>query len=166
MHSQFNLWLETSRNEEKNNWQFSVAMGSSELIRIGLFVAKTLLAPYRADWEPEAPSGRRALSVFWRCSAVLWGSSTLNPTQISWKTLILKNWPIFLRHVDMWWFCPMWPKCAFGDQKCLIRNKDMPFGNPSHHGTKNSMRTFRKNRFFYFFCLSWVKKWCFGSKKR
>ena len=31
----------------------------------------------------------------------------------------------------------MWPKCAFGDQKCLIRKKDMPFGNPSHHGTKN-----------------------------
>ena len=24
----------------------------------------------------------------------------------------------------------MWPKCAFGDQRCLIRNKDMPFGNP------------------------------------
>ena len=31
----------------------------------------------------------------------------------------------------------MWPKCAFGDQKGLIRNKDMPFGNPPHHGTKN-----------------------------
>ena len=30
----------------------------------------------------------------------------------------------------------MWPKYAFGDQKCLIRNKDMPFGNPPHHGTK------------------------------
>ena len=37
----------------------------------------------------------------------------------------------------MWWFCPTWPKCAFGDQKCLIRNKDVPFGNLPHHGTKN-----------------------------
>ena len=31
----------------------------------------------------------------------------------------------------------MWPKCAFGDQKGLIRIKDMPFGNPPHHETKN-----------------------------
>ena len=31
----------------------------------------------------------------------------------------------------------MWPKCAFGNQKGLIRNKDMPFGSPLHHGTKN-----------------------------
>ena len=35
----------------------------------------------------------------------------------------------------MWWFCLMWPKCTFGDQKCLIRNK--AFGDPPHHGTKN-----------------------------
>ena len=41
--------------------------------------------PYRADWEPEAPSRRRALGVFWRCPAVLWGPSTPNPTQVSWK---------------------------------------------------------------------------------
>ena len=50
---------------------------------------------YRADWEPAATSGRRVLGVFWRCPAVLWGPSTPNPTQVSWKTLILKNWPIF-----------------------------------------------------------------------
>ena len=30
----------------------------------------------------------------------------------------------------------MWLKCTFGDQKGLIRNKDMPFGNPPYHGTK------------------------------
>ena len=53
------------------------------------------LKAYRADWEPEASSGRRVLGVFWRCPAVLWGPSTPNPTQVSWKTLILKNWLIF-----------------------------------------------------------------------
>jgi hypothetical protein len=35
MHSRFNLWLKTISQQGKNNWQFSVAMGSSELIRIG-----------------------------------------------------------------------------------------------------------------------------------
>ena len=53
------------------------------------------LRRYRADWEPATTSGRRALSVFWRYSAVLWGPSTPNPTQISWKPLILKNWLIY-----------------------------------------------------------------------
>ena len=43
----------------------------------------TLGMPYRADWEPEAPSGRRVLGVFWRYPAVLWGPSTPNPTQVS-----------------------------------------------------------------------------------
>ena len=38
----------------------------------------------------------------------------------------------FLSHVDtvsVWWVevGPMWPKCAFGDQKGLIRKKVMPF---------------------------------------
>ena len=31
----------------------------------------------------------------------------------------------------------MWPKCAFGEQKCLIRQKAMPFGSPPHRGIKN-----------------------------
>ena len=31
---------------------------------------------YRVDWEPEAASRRRALGVFWRCPATLWGPST------------------------------------------------------------------------------------------
>ena len=57
----------------------------------------------------------------------------------------------------------MWPKYAFGDQKGLIRNKDMPFGNPPHHGKKNC-GPLEKIDFFIFFCLSWVTKWYFGSK--
>ena len=31
----------------------------------------------------------------------------------------------------------MWPKCTFADQKGLIWNKDMPFGNPLYDGTRN-----------------------------
>ena len=31
----------------------------------------------------------------------------------------------------------MWPKFAFGNQKGLIRKKDMSFGNPPHNGTEN-----------------------------
>ena len=54
------------------------------------------------------------------------------------ETLFLKKIDrfFFLRHVDVWWFCPMWPKCAFGDPKGLIGRKDMPFGNPPYHRTK------------------------------
>ena len=37
---------------------------------------------YRADWEPAAASGRRALVVPWGCPAVLWGLSTANRTCI------------------------------------------------------------------------------------
>ena len=54
----------------------------------------------------------------------------------------------------------MWPKCAFGDQKGLIRNKDMPFGNPPYHRTKTA--DFEKNLFFIFY-LVWAEKY-FGSK--
>merc|ERR1712185_268132 len=84
--------------------------------------AYTYTYTYRADWEPAATSGRRALGVFWRCPAVLWGPSTPNPTQVSWKTLILKNWPIF--PICMWKWGgsapsgqarvsgPNWPQCA------------------------------------------------------
>ena len=60
---------------------------------LGSFVG--FLLTYRADWEPEAASGRRALGVFWGCPAALLGPSTPNPTQVSWKTLALKNWLIF-----------------------------------------------------------------------
>ena len=55
----------------------------------------------------------------------------------------------------------MWPKCAFGDQKGLIRNKDMPFGNPPHQGTK--IADFQKI-FFCFFYRLWTIKWYFVLK--
>ena len=49
----------------------------------------------RADWESAAPSRRRTLGVSWGCPAAVWGPPTPNPTQISWKPLILENWSIF-----------------------------------------------------------------------
>ena len=49
----------------------------------------------RIGSRQQLAGSRRALGVFWRCPAVSWGPSTPNPTQISWKTLILKNWLIF-----------------------------------------------------------------------
>ena len=56
----------------------------------------------------------------------------------------------------------MWPKCAFGDQKGLIRNKDMPFGNPPHHGTKKV--DFSKISIFYFFAFHGSKSGVLGQK--
>ena len=120
----------------------------------------------RIGREPEAPSGRRVLGVFWRCPAALWGplASTPNPTQVSWKTLILKNWLIFPASCGYVVVLPHVAQVRFWRPKCLIRNKDMPFGNPPHHGTKDC--GLLKIDFILIFCLSWVKKWCFGSKKR
>ena len=80
---------------------------------------------YRADWEPEAPSGKCMAGVpgvFCRFPVVLQGPSTHNPTWVAGKTLILKNWPI--SPMCMWKWggsapCgqarvsrPNWPQCA------------------------------------------------------
>ena len=53
----------------------------------GVRMAWRATCAYRADWEPEAASGRRALGVSWGCSAALWGPSTPNPTRVSGKPL-------------------------------------------------------------------------------
>ena len=37
---------------------------------------------YRADWEPAAANGGRALGVSWGCPVVLWGPSTPNSTRV------------------------------------------------------------------------------------
>ena len=67
----------------------------------------------------------------------------------------------------MWWVCPVWPKCAFGDQKCPIWNKDMPFGNPTYHETK--IANFLKKVIFHFLSpfigqkvVFWVKNGVLG----
>ena len=56
----------------------------------------------------------------------------------------------------------MWPKCAFGDQKGLIRNRDMPFGNPPHYGTENC-RLLKKS-IFYFLAFHGSKNGILGQK--
>ena len=63
-------------------------------------------------------------------------------------------------HVDMWWIGPIWPKHAFGDQKGLIRKKDMPFGDSPDHA--KMFANFSKNRFIIFSFLS--EEAGFGSK--
>ena len=67
----------------------------------------------------------------------------------------------------MWWIGPMWPKCAFGDQRGLIWNKAMPFGNPPYHGTKNC-GPLKKSIYFLPFTgqkvVFWVKKTVFRTE--
>ena len=69
-------------------------------------------------------------------------------------------------HVDMcmWWIGPMWPKCAFGDQKGLIWKEAMSVDNFWHHGTKKC-RLFkcRVSIFIFIYCL-WVKRGVLGQK--
>ena len=132
----------------------------------------TAAAIFAIRWHEGGGTGRigsrqqLAGGVSWGCSGGVQRpcGDHLHQIQLRFhgKSFISKIGRFFLRHVDMWWFCPMWPKCAFGDQKGLIRNKDVPFGNPPHHGTRNC-GLLPNIDFFY---LSWVKKWCFGSKTR
>jgi hypothetical protein len=63
----------------------------------------------------------------------------------------------------MWWIGPMWPKCTFGDQKGLIRNKNMPFGNPPYHETKNC-RFLKDIDFFIFLPFMGQKRGVLAQK--
>ena len=65
-------------------------------------------------------------------------------------------------HVDMWWTCPMWPKCAFGDQKGLIRTKDMLFGNPLIMGQNCGLYQFYFLLFMGPKVVFWVKNGVLG----
>ena len=74
---------------------------------------------YRADWEPEAPSGKCMAGVFWRCPAALQGPSTHNPALVAGKPILQEN-PYFQKladfpymHVEMGWICPIWPSARF-----------------------------------------------------
>ena len=56
----------------------------------------------------------------------------------------------------------MWPKCAFGDQKGLIWNKDLPFGNFPYHRTK--IADFQKIDFLIYFTFDGPKSGILGPK--
>ena len=60
-------------------------------------------------------------------------------------------------------FAPRGPSALLAT-KGLIRNKDMPFGNPPHHGTKNC--GLLKNIDVLFFFAFHGSKSGFGSKRR
>ena len=104
----------------------------------------------------------------WGCRAPLWGLSTPNSTQASWETLILKNWANFSR---VMWICgrfaPCGPSALLATKKASFgKKKDMPFGNPPNHGTKNC-GLFTKYQFLILPFMGqkvvfWVKKRCFG----
>ena len=54
------------------------------------------------------------------------------------------------------------PSALLANKKGLIRNKDMPFGNPPYHGTKNAESL--KNRFIFIFYLYGSKSGGLGQK--
>ena len=66
-------------------------------------------------------------------------------------------------HVGMWCIGPMWPKCAFGDQKGLIWKKATSFGNALIMGQE--IADFSTSIIFLFFMLFMGQRGgCFGSK--
>ena len=112
---------------------------------------------YRADWEPAAASGRRVLGV---------SSGLVGTIYTQSNSGVMEN-PYFEKladfshvHVDMWWFCPMWPKCAFGDQKGLTRKKTAVWQSPS--SSDKNCELFKKTSIFFNPFKS--KRGCFGSK--
>ena len=60
----------------------------------------------------------------------------------------------------MWLIGPMWPKCAFGDQKGLIRKKTCHLAIPLIMEQNNA--DFLKIDFFFY--LLWVQKVIFWVK--
>ena len=63
-------------------------------------------------------------------------------------------------HVNMWWIGPMWPKCAFGDQKGLIWKKK-PRRLAILLIIGHEITDFSK---IYFFLLLWVKRGVLGQR--
>ena len=116
-----------------------------------------------ADWKPAAPRRRRVLGVPWRCPAVLWGPSTPNSTRVSWKTLILKNWPIC--PVCMW-ICggsvPCGPSALLATKKASFRKKTCRLVISLITGQK--IADFSKKCRFLFLTLYGSKRGVLGQK--
>ena len=103
------------------------------------------------------------MSVFSRYSAVLWGSSTPNPTQISWKPLILKK----LADLScVMWICGGFAPCG---PSALLATKNASFGIKTCHlaiprimGQKTA--DFKNIDFFSFFAFHGSKSGVLGQK--
>ena len=68
-----------------------------------------------------------------------------------------------LRHVNMWWFCPIWPKCAFGDQK-------RPYSEKKRHAIWQSPLSWDKKvrnlkKTIYFFTFYGSRNGILGKKR-
>ena len=82
---------------------------------------------YRADWEPATTSGRRALSVFWRYSAVLWGTIYTESDSDFMET------PYFEKLADLscvMWICGGFASCG---PSALLATKNASFGIQTYH---------------------------------
>ena len=116
---------------------------------------------YRADLEPAAARGVRVLGV---------PSAAVGTTYTQFNSDFMEN-PYFekLADVDMWWICPMWPKCAFGDQKDLIwKKRHAVWQSLSSSSWDKKLWTFQKNIISFLLFMGqkvvfWVKKRCFGG---
>ena len=115
---------------------------------------------YRAGWEPAAPSGRRVLRVSWVSSGLVGTIYTQSNLGFMKPPYFEKLADFSYVHVIMWWIGPMWPKCAFGDQKGLIRkNRHAVWHSPLI--MQNVCGLLKQSIFFLFLQ---VKRRCFRSK--
>ena len=80
-------------------------------------------------------------------------------------------YPCFQKLADLFyvmWICggfaPCGPSALLATKKASFGIKTCHLAIPRIMGQR--IADFKKKIDFLFFCLSWVKKWCFGSKKR
>ena len=80
-----------------------------------------------------------AKGVFWGSPAVLWGQSTPNSTRVSWKTLILKIWPIFPVCMSICGgLAPCGPSALLATKKASFGEKPCHLAIPLITGQKNA----------------------------
>ena len=128
-------------------------------LRFILSASSWLYIIYRADWEPEAPSGKCMAGVpgvFWRSLVVFWGLSAHNPALVPGKTHTSKNWPIF--PLCTW----KWGESAACGQARLWRPNG-PQCAKTHAVWQSPLSRTEKSRTFFFYFLSffWAHRGAF-----
>ena len=131
-------WLLPTLCEQVSSSQpFTVRLYASSQLKARSVSSTDVCCMYRADWEPEAASGKCLAGVpgvFWRCPAVLqgiiqrWFKGKPELRKIGRFSLYACGNGVNLPHVA---------KHAFGDQMGPNVQKHMAFGSPSHQGPKN-----------------------------